>query len=115
MEWAGEQGSRRHLGPPDAQARAKAGGNDSDKLGRKRHAEDGVGGGGGGGGMCAKCEASEWKFDYYLVLCRKVLWQGKARLRRHLDLGQVDEEAHEEGGRGGEGGAGDDSLYQVKP
>ena len=47
----------------------------------------------------------------------QVLWQGKARLRRHLELGQADEEAPEDGGRGreGEGGAGDDSLYQVQP
>ena len=45
----------------------------------------------------------------------QVLWQGKARLRRHLELGQADEEAPEDGGRGREGGAGDDSLYQVNP
>ena len=78
VEWAAEQGPHR---PP-------AGGDDGDKLGGKaggkagggckRHKEDG-GGGGGGRGMRAKSEASEWKFDYYLVLCRKVLLQGKAR------------------------------------
>ena len=77
VEWAAEQGPHR---PP-------AGGDDGDKLGGKaegkagggsmRHTEDG--GGGGGRGMRAKSVASEWKFDYYLVLCRKVLLQGKAR------------------------------------
>ena len=52
---------------------------------------------------------SPWAFDYYVVLCRKLLWQGKGRLRRNRDLAVG--AAAAAGGGGTDAG---DSLYQVR-
>ena len=45
---------------------------------------------GEGHGAAGEGEGAKWEFDYYLVICRKVLWQGKVRLRRHRELGGRD-------------------------